>query len=83
MANVEDIVWSATIPAFPFDTNVTCIFEAMDYAGNLVSSEELGYEWQYVVVSEPPLFLAMVLVAVTTSIFFLKSWGKRGREILR
>lgn len=83
MTNVVGIIWSATIPAFPFATNVTCVFEAMDHAGNMVSSEELGYEHQYVVVSEPLLFLVLPFLGVITLLLVLRGWEKRGREILR
>jgi peptide/nickel transport system substrate-binding protein len=70
MTLLEGNIWNATIPAFPYGTRVTYTVMAQDKAGNTVSSEELGYEYQYQVVPEfPPslilsLFMSATLLAI-------------------
>ncbi len=43
MEYAGDNVWSATIPAYPWRTNVTLYVEAQDEAGNAVNSTVVGY----------------------------------------
>jgi len=45
-------VRTATIPKFPYRTNVTYTIVASDNAGNTVTTEQLGYEYRYSVVPE-------------------------------
>jgi hypothetical protein len=66
MTNPEGDIWNATIPAFPYGTNITYIILAEDNVGNTVTSEELGYEYQYQVIPEFPSFHIIVLFAIAT-----------------
>jgi hypothetical protein len=66
-------VWTATIPKFPYRTNVTYTITASDNAGNTITTDQLGYKYQYTVVPEYPIMfipflwmaglLAIVLIA--------------------
>ncbi len=70
MTSVTRRVWSATIPPFPYGTNVTYVIAAEDNVGNFVSTEEKGYVHEYPVIPEFRLmavlsFLTTTLVAIT------------------
>jgi hypothetical protein len=71
MTNLEGNVWNATIPKFPYCTNVTYAIIAEDNANNTITTEETGYEYQYHVIPEfpsfiiLPLFMLYTLIAVT------------------
>jgi hypothetical protein len=71
MSNLEGNVWNASIPAFPYGTNVTYIIVAQDNAGNAITTLTMGYEFQYQVIPEfpaltiiLPLFMISTLLAV-------------------
>jgi len=66
MTNLEGNIWNATIPSFPYGTNVTYVILAEDNAGNTVTSGELGYEYQYQVITEFPSFLILPLLVIAT-----------------
>lgn len=70
MTNLEGSVWNATIPSFPYGTNVTYAILAEDNAGNTVTSEESGYEHQYQAILEFPswatfTFFTIIVMALT------------------
>ena len=66
MINIEQDIWNATIPTFPYDTNITYVIIAEDNAGNIINSQNLGYECQYQVISEfPSFFIPLLFVAAT------------------
>ena len=70
MTNLEGNKWNATIRAFPYCTNVRYMIIAEDYANNTITTEEMGYTYQYHVIPEfpsliiPPLFIIATLLAV-------------------
>jgi len=70
MTNLEGNIWNAKIPAFPHATNVTYIIKAEDNQGNVITTEKLGYEYQYKVIPEfpslliPPLLITATLIAI-------------------
>jgi len=66
MTKLEGSIWKATIPSFPYGINVTYVILAEDNAGHTITSEELGYEYQYQVVPEFPSFYIIVLFAIAT-----------------
>jgi parallel beta-helix repeat protein len=68
MTNLKDNVWNATIPAFPYGTNVTYRIIATDTANNTVVSDNLGYVYSYEVIPEIPSMLIFLLFIVTTTI---------------
>jgi len=63
MTNLEGNIWNATIPAFPYGTNVTYRIIAEDNMNNTITTEDLGYEYQYSVIPE--------FLSLTTMLFIL------------
>ena len=69
MIKLEGNVWNATIPPFPYGTNVTYAISAEDNVGNNITTEDMGYEIQYQAIPEfspliiPPLFTIATLIA--------------------
>jgi len=73
MTNLEDNVWNATIPPLPIGTNITYAIIARDNAGNSISSEAQGYEFEYPVVPEfSSLFLLPLFVLATFFVIVCK-----------
>lgn len=66
MKNLERNVWNAIIPAFPYGTNVTYIIIAEDKVGNTITADEMGYEYQYHVISEFPSLIILLLFMAAT-----------------
>ena len=71
MTNLEGNIWNATIPSFPYSTNVTYVIMAEDNANNTITTEEVfGYEYQYHVIPEfqsliiLPLFMIATFIAI-------------------
>jgi hypothetical protein len=70
MTMLEGDIWNATIPAFPYGTNVTYAISAEDNVGNAITTVEMGYDIQYQVIPEfspliiPPLFMMASLIAI-------------------
>ncbi|MEM3695110.1 MAG: hypothetical protein QXJ11_04030 [Candidatus Bathyarchaeia archaeon] len=76
MVNVEGSIWSATIPSFPYCTNVTYVIEAEDNVGNFATTAEMEYVIQYHVIPEfPSTIILPILVAATllTTLFRKKN----------
>ena len=69
MVNSGGNTFNATIPEFPYGTNVTYVIRAEDNANNSITTEETGYTYQYPVIPEftpiliVPLFMAITLLA--------------------
>jgi len=63
--SVQANVWGAIIPSFPIGTNVTYGIIAEDNMNNLITTEDLGYEYQYTVIPEFPslIFLPLFMIA--------------------
>jgi parallel beta-helix repeat protein len=59
-------VYSATIPRFPYGTNVTYVIVAEDSAGNIITTEDAGHQYYYSVVPEFPSFMILPLFVVLT-----------------
>ncbi|MCZ2809703.1 MAG: hypothetical protein O2V44_10150, partial [Candidatus Bathyarchaeota archaeon] len=68
MTNLEGNVWNATIPAFPQGTNVTYGIIAEDNVNNTITSEDLGYECQYIVIPEFPTWTPMLLTLIALTV---------------
>jgi ABC-type transport system substrate-binding protein len=64
MKKLEGNVWNATIPAFPYCTNVTYIIMAEDKVGNTITTDEMGY--QYHVIPEFPSLVILPLFMIAT-----------------
>jgi len=67
MTNIEGNIWNATIPAFPYCTNVTYIIMAEDNANNTITTEELGQSYEYHVIPEFPSATIMTLLMTIAS----------------
>jgi len=67
MTNLEGNIWNATIPSFPYCTNVTYVIMAEDNANNTITTEEVfGYEYQYHVIPEFPSLIILPLFMIAT-----------------
>jgi len=67
MLTLLENMWSASIPAFPYGTNVTYIITAQDNAGNTMTTLGTAYEQQYRVIPEfPTLIIALPLFIMST-----------------
>jgi parallel beta-helix repeat protein len=67
MTNLDEDIWNATIPAFPYGTNVTYVIIAEDNAGNTITTEQIyGYKYEYPVVPEFPLATVLFALMMTT-----------------
>jgi hypothetical protein len=65
MTNIEGNIWNATIPAFPYGTNVTYTIMAEDNFNNAITSQEIGFEYSYRVIPEFSFFVLLILIAAT------------------
>lgn len=67
MTNIEGNTWNATIPTFPYGTNVTYTIIAEDNFNNIAATQETGQEYQYAVIPEFSLF-TILLILMTTAL---------------
>jgi peptide/nickel transport system substrate-binding protein len=79
MAHLLGNTWNATIPAYPQGTNITYSILAEDNVGNAITTQELGYYYQYSVIPEFPTFFA-VAVLMTATLFVVTTRKKRHEE---
>ena len=72
MINPQGDVWTVTIPAFPYCTNVTYIIIAEDNIGNTITTE--GMEDEYHVIPEFPssLILPLFMTATLLAVIFYR-----------
>ena len=77
MTNLEDTVYNGTIPEFPYCTNVTYVVIAEDNANNTITTEDMGYEYQYHVIPEFPSLIILLLFMVATLITTVISKRKK------
>jgi hypothetical protein len=78
MTKIEECVWNAVIPSFPYDTNVTYSIAAEDNVNNTITSQEMGYTVQHETVSEfsaPWLLPSFMITALLLIIFYKKKLG--------
>jgi len=73
MTNLEGNVWNATIPAFPYGTNVTYSILAEDNVGNTITTEEMGYAYQYHVIPEFPSLIFVVMLMIATLLAVIRA----------
>jgi glucose/arabinose dehydrogenase len=66
MTNLEAGLFNATIPAMPYNTNVTYIIIAQDNANNVITTQELGREYRYVVIPEFSSSLSVILLLIAS-----------------
>lgn len=66
MTKLEGDIWNASIPRFPYCTNVTYAITAEDNVGNTASTAEMGYDIQYHVIPEFTALVTTLLLLVAT-----------------
>ncbi len=81
MTYLAENVWNATIPPFPYCTNVTYVIMASDYADNTITTEEKGYELSYHVIPEFPSLLILPLFMIVTIIAALAYRRRRTLKV--
>ena len=64
MTKLQEPHYNATIPEFPYFTNVTYIIIAEDNANNTITTEDTRYEYQYHVIPEFPSMIILPLFTV-------------------
>jgi len=75
MTNFEGNIWNATIPAFPYCTNVNYTIIAEDDVGNTITTEEM--EYKYHVIPEFPSLIILPLFMITTLLAIIVYRRKR------
>jgi len=65
MTNIEGNTWNATIPAFPYGTNVTYTITAEDNFNNISTTQETGQIYQYIVIPEFSPFMILLILLGT------------------
>jgi parallel beta-helix repeat protein len=68
MAHLRGDIWNATIRPYPYGTNVTYVIIAEDSAGNTITTEQLGYEYEYQIVPEFPTWTSMLLILIVLTL---------------
>jgi parallel beta-helix repeat protein len=66
ITSISGNTWVANIPTFPQGMNVTYTITVEDNAGNIITSENLGYELGYQVIPEFTLPIMLALFVVVT-----------------
>ena len=66
MAHIQENVWSANIPAFPYGTSVTYKVVAEDNMANSISTDDLGYDQQYTVIPEFSAYTTLLTFVTAT-----------------
>ena len=79
MANLERNIWNATIPEFPYSTNVTYVVIAQDNVGNTITTQEMGYEYQYHVIPEFTSLIFLVIFMIVTLLAVITHTKKRSK----
>jgi hypothetical protein len=77
MTHLTGDIWNATIPPQPYGTNVTYVIIAEDNVGNTITTEQLGYEYEYHVVPEFTLSTVVIALVFMTSLIAIISRKKR------
>jgi hypothetical protein len=68
MTSLEPGKYNATVPAFEYCTNVAYVIIAEDEVGNVITTEHLGYEYEYHVIPEFPSTIVPLFLILTTLI---------------
>ena len=66
MTNLEAGLFNATMPAMPYSTNVTYTIIAEDNANNVITTQELGREYRYIVIPEFSSTLSVILFLIAS-----------------
>lgn len=71
MTNVQGNMWNATIPHFPYGTNVTYTITAEDNAGNTNSTQGIGQNHQYEVMPEYSALFILPLLMISSLLMMM------------
>ena len=77
MTKLSGNIFSASIPKFPFGTNVTYWIVAFDNSGNSITTEDLGFECEY---SVTPEFHGLAIVATLIVLTLFAAIGSRTKK---
>lgn len=80
MAHLQGNVWSATIPAFPYATNVSYLIIAEDNMANTISTDDLGYGNQYTVIPEfsaGAILLTFMVATVAVTVIYHRKKNRK------
>ena len=82
MQNVQGNTWKATIPGFPYGTNVTYTITAEDNAGNNNTSQAMGENYRYETLPEysPMLILPLLIIDSLVTATMLKRKNPKSRN---
>lgn len=71
MSNLREDTWSASLPAFPYGTNVTYIITAQDNAGNTITTQTTGIQYQVIPEFQTLLIaLSLFMISVLLTVAF-------------
>ena len=66
MSNLQGNKYNATIPAFAHGTHVTYVVVAEDFANNSITTQNIGYDYDYDVIPELPASLLLLVFMIAT-----------------
>jgi len=66
MSNLAGYQYNGTIPQFAYGTTITYVLIAEDWAGNTITTQQMGYDYQYQVIPEFPSPLIVLILMATT-----------------
>lgn len=66
MSNLVGYQYNGTIPQFAYGTTITYVLIAEDWAGNTITTQQMGYSYQYQVIPEFPSPLIVLILMATT-----------------
>lgn len=79
MSNIGANLWNASIPAFPYGTNITYVIQAEDNAGNTATTPSTAYQYQ-VIPEFPTLTLLLPLLITSTMLVVAVRKRRQFRE---
>jgi hypothetical protein len=66
MMKIEEDIWNSIIPPFPSGTNITYTITAVDKAGNTITTNDLGFTYEYRVIPEASLIILLITLITAT-----------------
>jgi hypothetical protein len=80
MTELGGNVWTGTIPKFPYATEIVYRLIAKDNVNNIITTQDLGYTYQYTVIPEFPTFLVLLLFIIVTLLAVVYAKKKRRNQ---
>ena len=82
MTILEGSIWRATIPNFPYCTTVTYSIIAEDNFGNIITIEDVGYEYHVVPEFPSTIILFLGMVFTTLAVIIGKKQPKPSQRLI-